>query len=200
MTDMLATTIAWERLTGPQEAFAPAWAHRRAAVTAAIPSITDMALFRVLEGTGSFVAVYGAAAVDGTEVAQALSADEWYEATGSREGPVRIYHQVFAASDARRFADVTGYVFAVNADIDPPDPREFEHWYNDVHVPDVGAAGLRRPRRFHAEGAAWKYFATYEITSPEVMGSAELQRVRGFHQYTPYLRAIDRLILEIFMR
>ncbi len=196
MSNELAQTLVWETLTGPETAIAPRWSEHRSAV-ARTAGVIDAALFRVIEGLGSFVAVYGLAGAAEASRIEALTEDEWCGEGAVRAGPLRLFHQVFASSDARPFEDVEDRVFAVNADIDPPDPDEFERWYNQTHVPDVGGAGLLRARRFHAAEKSWRYFATYELASHDVMKSEALKRVRGFHQYAPFVQDIQRTVMEI---
>jgi hypothetical protein len=196
MSGELATTLVWETLDGPPSAIAPRWNERRAAVVTTA-GVVDAALFRVIEGVGTFVAVYGLAGEPDAARLHALADVEWYDDDAARAGPVRVFHQVFASSDARPFEAVEDRVFAVNADIDPPEPDEFEQWYNQTHVPDVGGAGLLRARRFHAAEKSWKYFATYELASHDVMESSALKHVRGFHQYTPFVQDIQRTVMEI---
>jgi hypothetical protein len=189
------TTLVWETIDGPAAAITPRWQDRKAATLGA--GAADAVLFEVVEGVGSFVAVYLFTDGDHDRGTEKLSGDQWCGEGALRAGPVRLYHQVFASADARPYSGVDDRMFAVNADIDPPDPEEFERWYNETHVPDVGGAGLVRARRFHGVEESWKYFATYELASHDVMESEALKRVRGFHQYTQYVQGIQRTVMAI---
>jgi hypothetical protein len=171
MTDPL-TMIGWKPLADDA-----GWEDRRNELTAE-PGVLSASLFDVLDGDCAFVCI-----------------SELTSPPAETDGTA-VYRQVFNAPDVRSYTEISDYLFVVRADIEPPDPEEFEHWYNEVHVPDVGAAGLGRSRRFHATGSGPKYLATYEITSPAVMESEALQKVRGFHQYTTYVKDIHRWILR----
>jgi hypothetical protein len=170
--------MAWEPIAGEPAA---AMSEHRAREQSDADSLSAT-LFHVVDGEGSFVRISELGSPD---------------AGGAEDARLQtLYREVFRAPDARSFSGISEYLFVVKADIDPPDPEEFEHWYNEVHVPDVGGAGLRRARRFHATGPGARYLATYEIASPEVMTSEPVQKVRGFHQYTDYVKDIQRWILQ----
>jgi hypothetical protein len=165
------TLMAWEQVAGEHRAKAQS-----------DPDVLSTTLFEVVDGEGAFVRISELGSADGDG--------------GNGAGSRVLYQEVFRAPGARAFSGISDYLFVVKADIDPPDPEEFEHWYNEVHVPDVGGAGLARARRFHATGPGARYLATYEIASPEVMESEAVQKVRGFHQYTDYVKDIQRWILQ----
>jgi hypothetical protein len=187
--------IGWEQLAGNAATITSAWAERQRDVTAK-PGVISSNLFEVVDGGhGALVCIYELESSDAAEAAAVLVDEGWGKSSGVT-GPPSIFRQVFAAPDARSLSSARDYVFAVRADVNPPDPEDFEHWYNDVHVPDVEGAGLARARRYHATSPGAKYLATYEIKGPDVMETDALKKVRGFHEYTDYVKDIQRWILK----
>lgn len=187
--------IGWEQLTGNAATISFVWPERRRDVTTK-PGVTSANLFEVVDGgDGALVCIYELESSGAAEAAAVLVDERWGKSSGVADPP-SIFRQVFAAPDARSLSSASKYVFAVRADAKPPDPEDFERWYNEVHVPDVAGAGLARARRYHATGPGARYLATYEIESPEVMKSEAVQKVRGFHQYASYVEDIQRWILQ----
>jgi hypothetical protein len=67
--------------------------------------------------------------------------------------------------------------------------EEFNAWYDDEHLPErLAIPGFRSARRWVAEVAPGegKYLATYELDSPQVLGSAEY--LTRFEGATPWTR------------
>ncbi|MGH7488864.1 MAG: DUF4286 family protein, partial [bacterium] len=68
-----------------------------------------------------------------------------------------------------------------SVDVDPVAAESFNHWYNDVHIPDVMACpGFVSVRRFEAVYGEPRYIALYELESEEALATPEMQRVRGW--------------------
>ncbi|QTH19917.1 hypothetical protein HRJ34_16265 [Rhizorhabdus wittichii] len=83
--------------------------------------------------------------------------------------------------------------------LDPARSAEFDHWYNDIDIPDVlEVPGYGRARRGHAVTGDKPYVALYTISSPDIdktiiamlMASWRMDQVgRG----TPLIKVTERL-------
>lgn len=156
--------------------------------------VTDTALFAVLDGEGDVLLVHELALrADLAQVEASIREQFGADAllTTAR------FERVFAAGDARPMSAVDGYLFLADVDVDPAvDHTEFNRWYDEAHVPDVGGVGLERAQRFRSPNGGDRYLASYEIASPDVLTTPELARVRGFHHFTPSIRRLTRTLGE----
>ena len=60
----------------------------------------------------------------------------------------------------------------VMMDIDPEHEDDFNHWYDEEHVPERNAiSGFLTARRYRAVEGGPKYLAIYEMDTPEVLDS-----------------------------
>lgn len=156
----------------------------------------ECALFRIVRGLGD---PWDAT---GQRHAVVFHSDESCGAEGLFSDPrVRLesrkhWEEIYAARDARRFAEIDAFIFMIEVTVDPEVRAEFDVWYTNKHVPDVRSAGMTRARRFHRIGSAATFLATYEMVSPAVLSSDALARVRGFEQFTPHIVSIDRAVLH----
>ena len=77
------------------------------------------------------------------------------------------------------------------ADIPPAMEDDFNHWYEEEHVPErLAIPGFLRARRYQALIGGPKYLAVYEVTSPDIFNSAEyLHFLRGAGE-TPWTKRI----------
>jgi hypothetical protein len=161
------------------------------------PPPHDSALFAVLDGEGDCVLLeeFAAEAVDAD--ANAETSIRRHFGNGGLLS-CTVFERIFAAGDARPLSAASRFVFLAQASVDPAlDHSQFNEWYDTTHVPDVDAAGLSRAQRFRAKSADEEYLASYEIASPAVLTSPQLQRVRGFHQFTPSIRRLQRTVGEL---
>ena len=56
--------------------------------------------------------------------------------------------------------------------VDPAFDAEFNHWYDQEHLPRLAAVpGVLLARRFRTVEGPRQYFAVYHLTEPEVVGS-----------------------------
>jgi hypothetical protein len=86
--------------------------------------------------------------------------------------------------------------------LEPAKEAEFEHWYNDIDIPDVlKVPGYERARRGHALTGEKPYVALYQIDSADIdktiigmlMASWRMDQVgRG----TPLIKVTERLYYE----
>jgi hypothetical protein len=151
------------------------------------------ALFAVLEGEGDYVLFHESAEGRVDDAQQSILKHFGADNVLS----FARFERVFAADDARPLSSVSGFLFLARAAVDPAiDHQAFNEWYDGVHVPDVGAAGLGGAQRFRGSEDGDDYLASYEIASPAVLESPELSRVRGFHHFTPSIRQLRRTIGE----
>jgi hypothetical protein len=79
------------------------------------------------------------------------------------------------------------HLFIVAASVEPAVEDDWNRWYNEVHLPEIGACpGFRSAQRYRTEDAKGgrRYVAIYELDGPEAMQSAELAARRGWAQFT----------------
>jgi hypothetical protein len=68
-----------------------------------------------------------------------------------------------------------GGLLVATMDVDPEHEKEFNDWYNQEHLPQLGAVpGVLRARRYRVSGedSGRRYLALYHMTGPEVSRSA----------------------------
>lgn len=89
------------------------------------------------------------------------------------------------------------YLHMVRVDIDPAHEDAFNHWYDNVHLPDLlGCPGWLSARRYIALDNGPKYVAIYEIAGLWVYDTPEFNRVKGFGSFEPHVRNFVRLQLH----
>jgi hypothetical protein len=99
-----------------------------------------------------------------------------------------------AGRDPVDFASGTGLLFIARAIVSPTiDHDGFNRWYDEVHVPEVTAAGLRRARRFRSADGS-RYYTLYDIDSTAVFDSPELMRVKGFAEFSEDVLDYRRIV------
>jgi len=74
---------------------------------------------------------------------------------------------------------------------------DFNEWYNQIHVPMVEDAGLRRAHRYRAHTGIHKYFARYVMDAPDTLSSDAIQAVRGFDQFTGRVYDLMRIVAQV---
>mgnify|MGYP001220164228 CR=1 FL=1 len=81
---------------------------------------------------------------------------------------------------------IASHVFIVNSAVPPEIEDDWNRWYNEVHLPEIGdCPGFLSAQRFVCEDASGRrYTAIYELESLEAMQSAELAARRGWAQFT----------------
>ena len=77
----------------------------------------------------------------------------------------------------------------VRVNISPDKEQEFNHWYNNVHVPEILAVpGFMSGRRFQRiSGDEIKYMALYELESLDALRSEAYEQARGWDEFEPYI-------------
>ena len=81
---------------------------------------------------------------------------------------------------------IAPHVFIVNASVPPGIEDDWNRWYNEVHLPEIGACpGFLSAQRYVCEDASGRrYVANYELESLDALKSAELAARRGWAQFT----------------
>lgn len=99
----------------------------------------------------------------------------------------------------------------VTAEIDAEVEADWNHWYDTVHLPDALACpGVLRGRRYaqsgkagHSDGGTSSqteskvYTTVYELAGPEAVTTPEFQKMRGWYQFAPHIRATTRVMTAL---
>jgi hypothetical protein len=83
----------------------------------------------------------------------------------------------------------TDFIMEVRVNIAQEKEREFNEWYNNVHVPEILAvSGFKTGRRFQrVSGDQIEYMAMYELESLEPLKSEAYEQARGWGEFEPYI-------------
>ena len=106
-------------------------------------------------------------------------------------------------------ADLPGCLLIVTAEVDPAVEADWNRWYDTIHLPDaLRCPGVLRGRRYVSSGeisetmrgktekAARRIYTTvYELDSPAVTTTPEFQAMRGWHEFSPYVRSRTQTIV-----
>jgi hypothetical protein len=80
-------------------------------------------------------------------------------------------------------------LLVTSVDIVPEAEAEFNHWYNQVHLPEILACpGFIRCDRYEGVQGEPRYLAVYELESEEALHTPEMRKVRGWGDMFPYVR------------
>lgn len=78
----------------------------------------------------------------------------------------------------------SGLISVVSVDVDGAVEKEFNTWYNEVHVAEVLACpGWISGARYVSTAGSPRYLAMYEMESEEAMWTPELQAIKGFGRF-----------------
>jgi hypothetical protein len=100
----------------------------------------------------------------------------------------------------------------VTAEVDPEVETDWNHWYDTIHLPDaIACPGVLRGRRYVQSGEASQsdrgtssrtatkvYTTVYELTGPEAVTTPEFQKMRGWYQFAPHVRATTRVVTALW--
>ena len=82
----------------------------------------------------------------------------------------------------------------VRVDVAPELEREFNQWYDTIHIPALLACpGWRSARRYVVLDGGPKYLAVYEVAGLWAYETEEFQRARGFGEFEPHIRNFTRM-------
>jgi hypothetical protein len=88
--------------------------------------------------------------------------------------------------------------------VDPAHEDEFNKWYNEEHIPMLGAVpGVLCARRFRATSANRRYVALYHLVSPDVQASAAWKTAANTpwtDKMRPHFRDHLRLVCKKYVR
>jgi len=128
----------------------------------------------------------------------------WSKRVTSRvERLMRFEGEQILPGDLLPPADAGGLL--VNAmNVDPAAEAEFNAWYNEEHVPLLGAVpGVLCARRFGATAANRRYVALYHLVSPEVQQTAAWRQAADTEwtrRLRPHFRDHLRLVCARYAR
>jgi hypothetical protein len=82
-------------------------------------------------------------------------------------------------------------ILVVTATIDPSVEKEWNDWYNDVHLPEiVECPGFLSAQRYVARESdtARTYVSVYELSGADVLDSAEFKARRGWGRFVNHVK------------
>jgi len=118
--------------------------------------------------------------------------------TGKAKRIMRFVGDQLVPGDAAAPSGAGGLLVA-SMNVDPAAESEFNEWYNDEHLPQLGAVpGVLAARRFRAGEAdvERKYLALYHMTGPDVASSEAWQKA-GNTPWTARMRPHFRDLLVL---
>lgn len=87
------------------------------------------------------------------------------------------------------------YIFVNLSKVDKEKEDEYNHWYDEVHMPDALACpGFLWGERFKSVEYENTYVALYGLDSPAALQSDELRAVSGFAHLTQHVEYVTRLL------
>ena len=89
----------------------------------------------------------------------------------------------------------------VMIDIDPEHEEEFNRWYNEEHLPErLACPGFLSGRRFVSVEGTPKYLALYDLESPDVLQSADYQKIFGPSAWTQRIsKHFSHLVRNVYV-
>ena len=94
------------------------------------------------------------------------------------------------------------WVMVVNVDIDPAIEKDWDNWYDTVHLPEIVACpGFVRAIRYKAQepdedSGRLHQVTVYELDRSDAMNSPEFEAVRGVGPFTEQANAKARLFRQ----
>jgi hypothetical protein len=127
--------------------------------------------------------------------------------------PAQGARQIRNSGENFKMADNTlpRCLLIVTAEVDPEVEKDWNHWYDTVHLPDALACpGVVRGRRYVRFGEASQsdrgtssramtkvYVAVYELAGPEAVETPEFREMRGWYHFAPHIRATTQVVTAI---
>ena len=134
-------------------------------------------------------------AVEGNDlevVGQSLAGILEAAAPGAAATPER-FEEIYRRDDAVNIASDDRDVFYARVQVREAVLEPLDHWYNTVHLPEVGAAGLRAGRRFRSRDAEHTFLALYRPDTLDVLRSEAIMAVRGLGGFENDVEQFSRL-------
>jgi hypothetical protein len=150
----------------------------------ALPGFQGARRFRALDGEPAYLAVYE---LDDLEALQGDGYRQLKAAPSALTDRMLGLVQGFTRFTCEQIADIGepvygDYLSAVAFAVPDEFTAEFDHWYEDEHVPMLLEAGdwlrVRRYRVLDGTGGPWTHLALHELASTAVMDSPERARAR----------------------
>lgn len=94
-------------------------------------------------------------------------------------------------------------VLVVRAEVPADIETDWNHWYDEVHLPEILACpGFRAGRRYRAAdlAAGSLYLALYEIDGPHVLDSAEFKARRGWGPFAGKVKSETKVFSHLAPR
>jgi hypothetical protein len=89
------------------------------------------------------------------------------------------------------------FIHIVRVDIDPAHEKDFNHWYEHEHFPDLAACpGWTPIKRFVSLGEGPKYAAMYRVEGTWAYDTPQFLKVKGFGRFAPFVKNFIRLQLK----
>jgi hypothetical protein len=92
----------------------------------------------------------------------------------------------------------------IGMNVAPEHEHEFNEWYNSEHIPALAAVpGTLCARRYRGTGGTQRYVALYQLSSPEVVRSAEWRKAADTpwtQKLRPHLRDMLRIECRRYTR
>jgi hypothetical protein len=148
----------------------------------ACPGILSASRYECVDGQPKHLAVYdldSPAAVATPEVRKVWG---WGPVAPSlRNAHGRVYRRTIALDAADPGTGETDFILVTSSDVMPGAEGDFNAWYNDAHLPEIlTCPGFRSATRYECTAGEPTYLAFYDIDSPAVMNTPEMQRVHGW--------------------
>ncbi|WP_460682743.1 hypothetical protein [Nesterenkonia populi] len=104
------------------------------------------------------------------------------------------FQEIFSSPGARSIKSVNLFLHLLAVEVDPNvDLRDFNHWYDEIHVPAVATGGMTNARRFCHARHPRRFLALYEVDRLDVLESPELEKVKGFGPFAEVVHIYDRV-------
>jgi hypothetical protein len=112
-----------------------------------------------------------------------------------------VYEQIFACGEAK--GEHAPYVLSVRLDIASEVEDDFNHWYNEDHLPKLASVpGVTCARRYCSlSGTGTKYLALYELENDGVTSTDDWSKAANTEwtkKIRPHLKPLPNLAKRIF--
>lgn len=85
------------------------------------------------------------------------------------------------------------HLLVVSVTVDPSVETEWNDWYNNVHLPEIGVCpGFLSSTRYVSETPQRNYLTVYEIEGPSALESVEFQQRRGWSLFKDKVNPVVR--------
>ena len=122
------------------------------------------------------------------------------EVTGRTTSIIRLEGEQILPGDALAPVGQAKALLLIAMNVAPEQENEFNEWYNNEHLPALGAVpGVLCARRYRGTGATQRYAAIYHFANPDVPNSASWKSAAGT-PWTELMRPHFRNFLRLDCR